>query len=290
MSSKEARILVVMPAHNEATHIRSCLDSFVAQTRPPDLLVVVDDHSTDDTAGLVRPYTQKYPWIQLRQRTSAPSRIPGAKVVEAFLEGLPQGWEHFDYLGKFDADLVLPRDYFEKILACFASNPKLGMCSGLLYVENKGQWVYESIADKSQVRGPVKCYSRDCYRAMGGLRPFIGWDVGDVMLARFHGFETTTLADLQVKHLRPTGSGYSRRNGRLQGRALYNLRYGWLLGGVAALKMALTRGTPLLPWHALRGYAGAFLNRKERMLSPEEGRFVRKWRWKGIFSRLFKGL
>ncbi len=289
MDSKEARILIVMPVHNEASHIRACLDSFVHQTRTPDVLRVVDDHSTDGTAAIIREFASKHSWIQVVARKSTPRRQPGAKVVEAFLAGLPENWEQFDYLGKFDGDIVLPPDYLENILKTFASRPNLGMSSGLLYTEQEGAWLYEPISDKSHVRGPVKCYSRSCYQAIGGLRPFIGWDTADVLLARFHGFETETRPDLIVKHLRPTGRGYSARNAGLQGLALYNLRYGWLLSGIAAVKMALTRKAPLLPWHALGAYFKAYISGKPRMLTREQGHFARKWRWAGIYSRLFKG-
>ena len=278
-----------MPVHNEAAHMRSCLDSFIGQTRPPNSLKVVDDHSTDATAAIVREYAEAHPWIQLVERKSSAQRQPGAKVVGAFLAGLPGDWQRFDYLGKFDGDIILPPDYFEKILESFVLRPNLGMCSGLMYIEKQGEWIYEAIADRSHVRGPVKFYSRDCYQAIGGLRPFIGWDTADVLLARFYGFETETRKDLMVKHLRPTGRGYSARNARLQGLALYNLRYGWLISGIAACKMALTRKKPLLPWHALTAYIRAYAGGKPRMLSKEQGRFARNWRWKGILSRLLKG-
>jgi glycosyltransferase involved in cell wall biosynthesis len=290
MSPEETRILIVMPVHNEAAHIGPCLESFVSQTRHPDSLRVVDDHSSDTTADIVREYVEAHSWIQLVERRSSPQRQPGSKVVEAFRAGLPEDWEHFDFIGKFDGDILLPPDYFEKVLESYSLNPEVGMSSGLLHIEKEGKWIYEPIADKSHVRGPVKFYSRECYQAVGGLRPFIGWDAADVLLARFHGFEIQTRKDLIVKHLRPTGSGYSSGNAQLQGMALYNLRYGWLLSGVAALKMALTRKKPLLPWHALTAYIRAYTSGKPRMLSREEGRFARKWRWKGIYARLLKGL
>lgn len=289
MNPSHVRILIVMPVHNEAAHIRSCLESFACQTRRPDALIVVDDHSTDGTGDIVREYASKHPWIQLLERRSSAQRKPGTKVVEAFLSGLPADWETFDYIGKFDGDIILPPEYLERILESFAKEPALGICSGVLFIEKQGKWEYESIAKESHVRGPVKCYSKACFRAIGGLRPFIGWDVADVLLARFYGFHTKTLPGLVVKHLRPTGGGYSAQNARLQGLALYHLRYGWLLSGVAAAKMALTRKKPLLPWHAGTAYLKAFLSGRPRILTPEQGRFARKWRWKGIYSRLFKG-
>jgi glycosyltransferase involved in cell wall biosynthesis len=289
MDPREERILIVMPVHNEAAHIHLCLDSFVNQTRTPDVLRIVDDDSTDGSGEVIRDYASRYSWIQFVEHTSAPLRQPGAKVVEAFLDGLPADWEHFDFIGKFDGDIVLPANYFESILQTFSIRSNLGMCSGLLYTEQQGEWAYEPISGRSHVRGPLKCYRRSCYQAIGGLRPFIGWDTADVLLARFHGFETETRPDLVVRHLRPTGKGYSARNSGLQGVALYNLRYGWLLSGIAAAKMGLTRKSPLLPWHAMVAYCRAYMGGKPRMLTREEGRFARKWRWNGIYKRLFKG-
>ncbi|MEJ2162002.1 MAG: glycosyltransferase family A protein [Robiginitalea sp.] len=290
MTTGNARVLIIIPAHNEAGYIGRCLESFANQTCPPDALWIVDDHSSDQTASLVQSYTAKYPWIHLKNHRSSEDHLPGTKVVQAFRSGLPANWESFDLIGKFDADIVLPPTYFENMLIQFRSHPLLGMCAGHLYIEKKGVWVYEPIANRDHVRGPVKLYSRECYMAIGGLRPFIGWDSADVLLARFHGFQVSTVPELRVKHLRPTGQGYSSRNARYQGLALYNLRYGWLLSLVAAGKMGLKRKKPMLPLHALKAYWNAVFRKKPRMLTPQEGDFVRKWRWKQINGRLFKKL
>ncbi len=288
MKEGKARMLIIMPAHNEVANIHRCLESFTQQTRPPDALWVVDDNSTDDTSAKVLEFSKTHPWIHLIKRTSSPEHHPGAKVVEAFKAGLPEDWESFDLIGKFDADILLPPTYFEGMQREFQNDPRLGICSGHLYIEQEGDWVYEPIANPDHVRGPIKLYTLDCYKAMGGLRSFIGWDTADVLLARYHGFEVKTLPDLRVKHLRPTGKGYSTRNAQLQGLALYNLRYGWLLSFIAAAKMGLKRGEPMLPLHALSSYCKAFLRSKPRMLTRREGRFVREWRWKQIKHRLLK--
>ncbi|MGB5652966.1 MAG: glycosyltransferase family A protein [Robiginitalea sp.] len=287
MKEDADRILIVIPAHNEGAHITECLESFVNQTRIPDEVRVVNDNSSDQTAALVIRFAKTHPWIKLINRTSSEEHLPGAKVVQAFTEGLGADWSSFDFIGKFDADILLPPDYFEEIQNTFLQNPKTGLCSGLLYVEKEGQWIYEAIANTNHVRGPVKLYSRACFSSIGGLRPFIGWDTADVLLARYHGFEVRTLPNLKVKHLRPTGAGYSARNARFQGKALYHLNYGWLLSLIAAGKMGLQRKKSTLPWHAMKAYLQAYTAGAPRMLDSEEGKFVRQWRWKQIMGRLF---
>jgi len=279
-------LAVVMPAHNEAKHLEACLSSFVNQTRHPDELVVVDDGSTDATPEIVARLAASHAWIRLVRKESESGHRPGAKVVRAFQRGLDALSRPFDLVGKFDADLLLPPDYFEQVLNAFEAKPNLGMCSGLVYIRLHDNWVYEPIANRDHVRGPIKLYSAACFDAIGGLRPAVGWDTADVLQARYHGFGVETLGDLKVKHLRPTGSAYSKENALRQGETLYTLRYGFWLGLLASLKMAWKRRRPTLPlWH-LRGCLQARRSGAPRLLTQAEGRFARQWRWRQITRTL----
>ena len=47
-----ARLLVIIPARNESLRISPLLTSLAAQTVPPREILVVDDNSSDDTAGV----------------------------------------------------------------------------------------------------------------------------------------------------------------------------------------------------------------------------------------------
>ncbi|MFM1877679.1 MAG: hypothetical protein RLZZ241_545 [Bacteroidota bacterium] len=280
-------VAIVVPAHNEEAHLAVCLDSFVAQTRRPNELILVDDSSTDQTFGIAKSYANTHAWIRCVKHASIPGHKPGAKVVQAFNFGCTQLTQIPDFIGKFDADIVLPPNYFEHLLQAFGENQKLGICSGLVYIQQNDQWIYEPIAAKNHVRGPIKCYSQNCFEAIGGLKSAIGWDTADVLLARYHGFEVQTLADLQVKHLRPTGLAYSRENALKQGQALYTLRYGLILGVIASIKMAWKRKSGLLPWNHLKGAYNARKNRDPFLLSDDVARFARKWRWQQIREKLF---
>lgn len=278
-------ISIVIPAHNEAAYLKDCLDSFVGQTRLPDEVIVVDDNSSDATFAIAQGFAQQFPWIKVFQRTSADEHIPGKKVVDTFNFGL-QHTAEFDLIGKFDADIILPANYFETVVNQFQANWKLGMCSGLLFVQKGRDWMYENIADKTHIRGPIKLYHKACFNKIGGLRPGVGWDTVDTLLAKYHGFETLTVPELHVKHLRPTGHGYSSKNYQTKGTALYRMRYGIVLTKVAALKMAWQAKSPSLYFQTIFGFLKAFFQQKAFYVSKAEGKFIRGYRWKRIWSKL----
>ena len=281
------KIGIIIPAYNEEAYLGPCLESFISQTRKPDHLIVVNDNSTDGTAEIGRQYSDRYEWISLITRQSQQEHQPGAKVVHAFNYGLSQLGESFDLIGKFDSDIILPENYMEVVNEAFAKNPKLGICSGLLYIQKRDSWVYESIAKKSHVRGPLKLYRKTCLQAIGGLRPGIGWDTADVLLAEYYGFTTDTIPSLKVKHLRPTGLAYEKKAARFQGRAYYLLRYGWWISVIASLKMAIHKKSFAVFWQSLKGYNTASRNKLKPLVTEEEGVFIRRFRWSSIKSNLF---
>lgn len=189
-------------------------------------------------------------------------------MIDTFNFGLEHTLE-YDLIGKFDADIILPNNYFELIVNQFQANWKLGMCSGLLYIKKADDWVYENIADKSHVRGPIKLYHKACFNKIGGLRPGVGWDTVDTLLAKYHDFDTLTLPELKVKHLRPTGHGYSSKNYQTKGVAMYKMRYRIVLTKIAALKMAWQAKSPGLYFQAVFGYLKAFFQRQPRYVSKK---------------------
>lgn len=64
-------ISVIVPARNEAAHIEHCLNHLLAQRYPDSLreIIVIDDHSDDDTAARVIRLSVSHPELQLIRRT-----------------------------------------------------------------------------------------------------------------------------------------------------------------------------------------------------------------------------
>lgn len=63
-------VSVIMPAHNEEPYIGAAIESVLGQTYDRWELVVVDDHSTDRTAEIVRSFTDSR--IRLYQKSTEP--------------------------------------------------------------------------------------------------------------------------------------------------------------------------------------------------------------------------
>ncbi len=56
----QTHISIIVPARNEEDNIGKCIDAILAQEYPNHLfeVIVIDDHSTDNTAGVVKNYKQ----------------------------------------------------------------------------------------------------------------------------------------------------------------------------------------------------------------------------------------
>jgi len=73
------RIAVIVPARDEEANIGACLQSLAVQDYPADRLnvLVVDDHSTDATAAIVRSFAARHSKIALMHSPSLPPRWVG---------------------------------------------------------------------------------------------------------------------------------------------------------------------------------------------------------------------
>lgn len=276
---------IIIPAHNESSSIGLTLDSLVNQSLQPKRVVVVNDNSTDITQDIIEGYTAKYTWVQLVNAKSSNEHLPGSKIINAFYKGHESLDENYDVLCKFDADLIFPNNYLEQLSIHFNQNEKLGMASGFCYIEKKGEWVLENLTRKDHIRGALKAYRKACFLQIGKLKPSMGWDTVDELLAKYYGWEILTDDSLHVKHLKPTGISYNKASKYLQGEAMYKMRYGFIITFISASKLAYKKGSFGLFNDYLLGYFKAKKNNIDFLVSEEEGKFIRDLRWKGILRK-----
>lgn len=281
-------IYIVIPAHNEQDSITLTLDSLVHQTLLPKRLVVVNDNSTDTTEEIVEAYAENHKWISLVNSKSTDQHLPGSKIINAFYKGLETLDDNYDIICKFDADLIFPNNYLETLSNHFKVNPKLGMAAGFCYIKKNEDWVLESLTRKDHIRGALKAYRKACFLQIGKLKPSMGWDTIDELLAKYYDWEILTNESLHVKHLKPTGIGYHKASKYLQGEAMYKMRYGFLITLISALKLAYKKGSFSLFKDYMNGYFKAKKEKMDFLVTKVQGKFIRNLRWKGMLKR--KGL
>lgn len=278
---------VIIPAHNEEVYIRLTLNSLLGQTLKPKKIVVVNDNSTDTTEKIIDEFVTNGNNIAKVNTLSSTEHLPGSKVINAFNKGLSKVDNDFDFIVKLDADLILPNNYFERIAYVFKGRPEVGIAGGFIYEEDiHGIWNLNHPMNKDHVRGAIKAYSKNCFKAIGGLKNKMGWDTVDELLAQYHGYLIVTDDTLKVKHLRPTGNAYNKNAKYLQGRAMYTMRYGFLITTIASLKMALKQRKKDTFFDNMYGYFEAKKEKASFIVSTKEGRFIRSLRWKKIRSKL----
>lgn len=290
------KFLIIIPAHNEEENILPCLESLKNQTFQDFKCIIVNDGSTDKTQEIVEYFIQKNFKFQISNLESS-KHEPGAKVVRTFNKGLEtENLEEFEVVCKFDADIIFPANYLEKVNEIYEKNPNAGMVSGLVYINknfkindfttsqlhdftNQNDWTFENLSSKNHVRGPIKSYRKELFLKMKGLRAVLGWDNIDVMLSKMQGYETITIKELWVKHLRPTAYKYKSQKAEKLGEYFYNIGLNFPLAAISSAKSSWKNKSFSEFFITMKSF---FKQKNERILTKEEIAFIRNLRWEEI--------
>jgi glycosyltransferase involved in cell wall biosynthesis len=102
------KVSVVIPVRDEEDSIRELLDSLLAQTRPPDEIVIADGGSVDNTPQIVDEYIRKGAPVRLiRAGAALPGRGRNLAAAQA----------SYDWLAFTDAGIRLANNWLETLVA-----------------------------------------------------------------------------------------------------------------------------------------------------------------------------
>jgi hypothetical protein len=283
------RLLLISPVHNEAAYLELVAEAVARQRRTPDLWVIVDDGSTDETPQILERLAQRIDFLQVVHATKPPSRDAGkdnlavAADASSFNIGLRSApWESFTHIAKLDGDTELDPDYFERVLDEFERDPELGLAGGI-YADpdpsgNGEGWKVMLPPAEHHVPGTLKCYSLPCFQAIGGIQERLAWDTIDETYARMLGFRTRAFPELVARHHRPSGSADGALRGRARhGQCAYIVYFSLPWVALRAMKVAVRdrpRGISGVAF--LYGYLSAAARRVPRVEDSAFRAFVRR--------------
>ena len=201
--------VLVTAAKNEETYISRLLESVINQTRLPKLWVVVSDGSTDRTDEAVEDFAARYDFIRLLRLGNQRARAFSSQAFacNAGYESIEN--TQFDYVGFLDADITFDSRYYERLLAIFKSNPRLGVAGGDIFEYRSGSFQPRYRNSEDNVAGAVQLFRRRCFDDIGSR--FIplqhgGHDFVANAMARKKGWQVRSISGLEVYHHRPTGT------------------------------------------------------------------------------------
>lgn len=99
------KISLLIPCHNEETAIRKSIASWLAQTRPADQIIVVDDSSTDGTMEILKEFKDHITIVR------TPQNLGNKSYAQEF--GLP--FVKGEIFISTDADTLLKEDFIERV-------------------------------------------------------------------------------------------------------------------------------------------------------------------------------
>lgn len=273
------RMVIVTPVYQDAENLAITAMAMERQTHPPDLWMIVDDGSLDETPDVAEAICAGLPFARLL-RIDPQDKSDGlatASEATAFNAGLRAAGDGWDLIGKFDSDLDFPADYLARLVEALDADPALGLVGGHLLERHEGELVDMDKVPDDHVRGATKLYRAACFADIGGIEEVLGWDTLDEMRAQMHGWRTRSLHGLGIVHLRPRASrGGALKGARRLGRCAHAVGYdplfvlvrtGWIAGRAPKVLGALSY---------LAGWLGATVRRDPRIVTPQEQQWLRR--------------
>ena len=196
ISSYYTKVSVIIPARNETVNIANCIRSVLAQSYPLSLIeiIVVDDHSTDDTAQIAQGLALAYSNIKLIKLTEPVVNMAYKK--RAIEEGIAKATGSL--IITTDADCIHNQYWIETIIQCHEKNKCQFIAAPVSYITKNnmlsvfqcldfvtmqgitGASVYKRF--HTMCNGANLAYTKDAFEAVNGFAGIDNIPTGDDML------------------------------------------------------------------------------------------------------------
>ncbi len=196
-SKLSTKISIIIPARNEEENIGYCLQSIIEQSYPAHLfeVLVVDDHSTDNTAAIIKSYaSQNVKLISLKDYLSA-NEINSykKKAIEISIQQ-----SNGELIVTSDADCIFPKNWLTTVASFYESKrPAFIVMPVLISYGKKMIEVFQSLdfmtlqgitgasvhkKFHSMCNGANLAYTKEAFIAVNGFKGIDNIASGDDML------------------------------------------------------------------------------------------------------------
>jgi glycosyltransferase involved in cell wall biosynthesis len=148
--------------YNYSTFIEECIESALSQSHPFDLILVVDDGSTDDSKSLIESISHRNPSVKLIAKDNG-GQLSGFNAAVNLIK-------NEDRVFFLDADDVYPLDYLERILSNLALNPAdFTYCKDYLFTSSRSPLITAiTNSEIAEIVPPTSALSRAASCWFGG--------------------------------------------------------------------------------------------------------------------------
>ena len=255
-----SKVLAVSEYYNEADNIPGLVENLNEQTMKPDLYLLIDDGSTDNSTEIFQKYLERAGFDSILY-TMPPKAKPDANLkgrAYTNVDILNSDWfdkNDYDYLLKIDVDTRFPKTYIELSKKIMDRFPIFGTMSGRIHGEPGSP---TPMGTGKMVRSNVLKRTRDRY---WDLDPDSLWN----LIALGMGCRMLIPKDLLVSVTRPTHM-YATRGLYDFGRRMCYV--GWKPQNAIFYAMSLLAGRNQ-PQHFLKGYIHAYMEKDWRLRDSE---------------------
>lgn len=277
---KKYDYVLATPCKNEEASLSALAESVVNQTITPKLWVIVDDGSTDKSSEILKDLEIKHSWIKVLtcNETKRDLSFHYAKIVDTGLtfavDFCKQHELYFAYIGLIDADMILEKNFFKKMIDRFENNPKLGVASGSTVYYDSDQLITETGRDNLPIGG-LRLWRRKCFFETGGFPITYSADSVSNVLAILSGWDLKKFDDIVGVQTRRTSSSGGLWGGYgIKGESDYYRDYHPLYVMLKVIKYIFT-----YPFYIgiayLYGYIKAIYTIREKINIPQVRNYYR---------------
>ncbi|WP_407281977.1 glycosyltransferase [Methanolobus sp. WCC1] len=218
---------IVTPCKNEISNLPKLIDSIVSQSIVPKLWIVYDDGSTDGSSEILADFEQQYSWIKILKGEESRRDLSFhyARIVNMALNKAMDICDECEtscqYASLIDADMVLEKQFFEKLISRFEDNKNLGVASGSVVYDFDDLSTLEKGRNDLPIGG-LRMWRIECLRQSKGFPISYSADAVSNVLATLNGWDTRKYDDILGLQTRRTSSAEGMWKGyRVKGESDY---------------------------------------------------------------------